>query len=249
MNHFVGPNSSPKNPYFQHNTGEIEKIRTLCVDRRALRAYIDTWPWRHPYTARYYHTISQGSVRSAKIVMQELSHIGVNPLSIIDIGCGVGEWHNGHPDYTGVDYRVRDEDLLIPSERFIECDLDHESLQMDRRFDLALCLEVAEHLKPSRAEELVRMLCSLSDRVLFSAAIPHQGGVGHVNEAWQSWWAEIFQKHGFGAAARQPDVRHCEQVELWYRQNIVLYEKGAHGSVTDFVLPAYYLQIVGALRP
>ncbi len=243
MNHFVGPDSTPNNPYFQHNTEQIEKIRKM--DRRALRAYIDTWPWRHKYTSRYYHTISEGSIRSAQMVMCAL---GFEPASIIDAGCGVGEWSNGHPDYTGIDYRIRREDLLIPLERFVECDLNHEFPQLERTFDLCLCLEVAEHLKPSRAEGLVRFLCSLSDRVLFSAAIPHQGGNGHVNEKFQSWWADLFAREGFGAAEIQPDVRCNPEIELWYRQNIVLYERGARSKVEDFVLPAYYLQIVEALR-
>ena len=86
------------------------------------------------------------------------------------------------------------------------------------------------------------------DRVLSSAAIPHQGGTGHINERWQSWWAALFQKNGFGAAWHQPDIRNCEEVEFWYRQNMVLYARGANGSVADFVLPAYYLQIVEAAK-
>jgi hypothetical protein len=247
MNHFVGVNSTPSNPYFKKGVAEIEKVRQM--NRSALRTYIDSWPWRHPYTARYYHTISQGSIQSAQVVLDALVAVGVQPSSIIDIGCGVGEWNNEHPDYTGVDYRIRRQYLLIPPERFIECDLNREVPQLDRKFDLALCLEVAEHLKPSRAEDLVRFLCNVSDRVLFSAAIPHQGGTGHVNEAWQSYWAELFKQNGLGAAKQQPDIRDCAEVEPWYRQNIVLYERGARGKVQDFVLPAYYLQIVGALRP
>ena len=246
INHWVGINSTPRNPHFQQGTAEIEKIRQMS--RRQLRGYIDTWPWRNPYTARYYHAISQGSIRSAEVVMSALAAVGVEPQSVIDVGCGVGEWHAGHPDYTGVDYRVLRDDLLISPERFIACDLNRDVPQLDRRFDLCLCLEVAEHLKPSRAEDLVRFLCSVSDRVLFSAAIPNQGGVGHVNEQWQTYWAALFKKHGFGAARQQPDIRNCESVELWYRQNVVLYERGARGKVKDFVLPAYYLQIVEGLR-
>ena len=241
MNHYVGPNSSPRNPHFAANERELEKIRAM--DRNDLKVYIDTWPWRHKYTSRYYHQISEGSIRSAKIVMSALPF---KPTSVVDIGCGVGEWNNGHHDYTGVDYRVRKEDLLIPPARFIECDLNRDFPQLDRAFDLCLCLEVAEHLKPSRAEDLVRFLCSLSDRVLFSAAIPHQGGNGHIHERWQSWWAALFVLEGFGAAWHQPDIRHCDEVEPWYRQNIVLYARGAKGVVEDFVLPAYYMQIVGA---
>jgi hypothetical protein len=107
---------------------------------------------------------------------------------------------------------------------------------------------VAEHLRPSRAEGLVRMLCNLSDLVLFSAAIPHQGGVGHTNEKFQSWWANLFKQNGFGAAETQPDIRRNSDVELWYRQNIVLYERGAMGDVKDFVMPEYYVQIVEAAK-
>jgi SAM-dependent methyltransferase len=243
MNHWVGPDSTPSNPYFRHNNEEIEKIRRM--DQRALREYIDTWSWRHQYTTRYYHDISEGSIASAQVVMRALSFA---PKSVIDVGCGVGEWNNGHADYTGIDYRVQREALLIPPQRLIECDLNREFPQLDRTFDLCLCLEVAEHLKPSRAAGLIHFLCSLSDRVLFSAAIPHQGGNGHVNEQWQSWWADLFAQEGFGSAWHQPDIRECDEVELWYRQNIVLYARGAKGHVEDFVLPAYYLQIVEALR-
>jgi SAM-dependent methyltransferase len=244
MNHYVGHNSSPRNPSFDANVAEQERVHNMT--QQELRTYIDTWPWRHLYTERYYHSIAEGSIRSARVVLAALPF---QPASVMDIGCGVGEWNNGHPDYTGVDYRIRKEELLIPAERFIECDLNRELPQLDRTFDLCMCLEVAEHLKPNRADALVEFLCSLSDRVLFSAAIPNQGGTGHINEQWQSWWAALFEKQGFGAAAEQPEIRNCENVEFWYRQNIVLYERGAHGQVEDYVLPEYYVQIVRALRP
>lgn len=243
LNHYVGPNSSPRNPHFAANEKELEKIRRMS--RADLHAYIDTWPWRHKYTGRYYHEISEGSIRSARAVFDAL---GFQPESVIDIGCGVGEWNNGVADYWGVDYRVRKEDLLIPADHFIECDLNKEVLSVATKFDLCLCLEVAEHLKPSRAEQLVKLLCSLSDRVLFSAAIPHQGGTGHINEQWQSWWAELFAHEGFGASDRQPGIRCNPDIEFWYRQNIVLYERGARGNVEDYVMPAYYMQIVEGLK-
>jgi len=92
------------------------------------------------------------------------------------------------------------------------------------------------------------MLCSLSDRVLFSAAIPHQGGVGHTNEKFQSYWGELFRQNGFGASDTQPDIRCNLDVELWYRQNIILYERGATGEVKDFVMPEYYVHIVEAAK-
>ncbi|HZM24551.1 MAG TPA: alpha-1,2-fucosyltransferase [Anaerolineales bacterium] len=248
LNHFVGPNSSSRNPHFRDNHAELEKIRAMSAEQ--LRDYVDTWSWRHKYTSSYYHRISEGSIRSAKIVMQELvANCGLAVDSrVIDIGCGVGEWNNGNPNYVGLDYRIKKKDLLIPAERFIECDLEHEFYQSDTKFDLCLCLEVAEHLRPDRAEGLVKMLCSLSDFVLFSAAIPFQGGTGHVNEQWQSWWAELFSQHYFFAWDVQPEIRSNPDVELWYRNNMILYRRGGAHVVEDLILPEFYMQIVGHLR-
>ena len=250
LNHFTGTNSTPRNSHFKANHQELEKIRAMSADQ--LRDYIDTWKWRNPYTSRYYHRISEGAIRSAKIVMAALNQIGIcdwgQGFKVIDIGCGVGEWNNGNPNYFGLDHRVRTKDLLIPSERFIDVDLEREFYVSETKYDLCLCLEVAEHLSPERAEGLVKMLCSLSDRVLFSAAIPFQGGIGHVNEQWQSYWAELFKQNDLGASWNQPEIYNDPNVELWYRNNMVLYQRGVPGVVADYVLPEFYMQIVGHLR-
>lgn len=245
MNHFIGTNSSFRNPHFKANHRELDKIHAMSAE--LLRDYVDTWKWRNPYTSRYYRRISEGAIRSAKIVMEALYF---KPESVIDIGCGLGEWNNGNPLYVGVDYRVKEKDLLIPAERFIECDLEKEFITQGLKYDLCLCLEVAEHISESRAAGLVKMLCQLSDHVLFSAAIPFQGGTGHVNEQWQSWWANLFEQNYFGTYSRhEPDIRNNPDVELWYRNNIVLYERGELlGRVQDLILPEYYMQIVGHLR-
>ena len=243
MDHYVGINSSPANPQFKSNHAELEKIRKMSNEE--LRIYVDHWDWRAKYSTTYYHRISKGSIESAKEVMALLYF---SPSSVIDIGCGVGEWNNGHPDYSGVDYQVKKEDLIIPAVNYSECNLDKDFPPVTRKYGLALCLEVAEHLRPHRAEGLVSLLCSLSDKVLFSAAIPFQGGIGHVNEQWQSWWAELFKQNGFGASPNQPDIRNAHGIELWYKNNMILYEKGATGKVIDFVLPAYYMEIAGFLE-
>jgi hypothetical protein len=245
LNHHVGVTSSPKNPYFQHNVSEEEKVNKMS--REELQAYVDSWPWRNQYTTRYYTEISEGAIRSAKIVMRELGQVGISFKRVIDIGCGVGEWSNGNPDYYGIDHRIDTSKLLFPKENYTDCNLNREFPDLSlEEFDLALCLEVAEHLHPSRAEPLVEYLCSLADHVLFSAAIPYQGGQGHINEQWQSYWGKLFQKNGFGPMSWL--CPNDPRIELWYRQNIVLYKKGCEGIVEDFVLPEYYEQIVKGLK-
>ena len=243
LDHWRGPNSSKtKNPHYKVNWAESEKVRQMSAQQ--LREYVDSWPWRHRYTEHYYHRIQDGAVRSAQVVMASLPF---QVDSVIDVGCGLGEWHNGNPNYWGLDHGVKKQDLLIPLNHYIDHDLTKPFHHIGK-YDLCLCLEVAEHLPEEYAAQLVETLCRLSNRVLFSAAIPNQGGNGHLNEQWQSYWADLFFQNGWGPAEIQPAVRYCDEVELWYRQNIVLYERGAHGIVDDFVLPEYYMQIVQNLH-
>lgn len=243
MNHTVGPNSSPRNPYFHHNVAEQEK--TTKMSREELYSYINTCPWRHQYTNKYFEGISEGAIRSAKIIMEYLSE---NFKVVVDVGCGIGEWSNGNPQYYGIDYRVDKNKLLFDKSHYIDCDLNRSFPTDFQEADLVICLEVAEHLKPSRAKPLVDYLCSLSDYVLFSAAIPNQGGNGHVNEQWQTYWAKLFKENGFGCVPIHPELRTNPEIELWYRQNIVMYMRGARGVVENFVLPEYYEQITNGLK-
>ena len=95
--------------------------------------------------------------------------------------------------------KLRGKDLrLLGEANFIERDLS-QRITIDSKYDLACCLEVAEHLPPERAGSFVEDLTKLAPVVLFSAAIPGQGGDNHVNEMWQHHWARLFAKNGFRA--------------------------------------------------
>jgi hypothetical protein len=100
--------------------------------------------------------------------------------------------------------------LAIPSEAVVEHDL-RESVTITRTFDLAVSLEVAEHLPPERGEGFVEDLCRLAPVVLFSAAVPGQGDpkhTGHLNERWQSYWASLFHERGYERA-------ECVRPAIW----------------------------------
>jgi SAM-dependent methyltransferase len=156
----------------------------------------------------------------------------VGPVtSVVDVGCGTGAWlrvfSESGADVLGVDGDyVRPDQLEIPAECFRGMDLTRP-ISLDRRFDLVLCLEVAEHLPSSVADELVEGLCRLGDIVLFSAAIPYQGGREHVNEQWPEYWAEKFRASGFVALDPFRARLWAEhEVEPWIAQNVVLYVAG-----------------------
>jgi hypothetical protein len=89
-----------------------------------------------------------------------------------------------------------------------------------------MTLEVAEHLPESRAANFVAELTRLAPVVLFSAAIPSQGGLNHVNERWPDYWAALFAMHGYRAAdVVRWRVWNDPQVTWWYKQNIVLFAR------------------------
>jgi SAM-dependent methyltransferase len=180
------------------------------------------------YDAAFYADQQDGSLSSADIVVPLV--LSLFPVrSVVDIGCGIGGWlsafhDHGVGDYLGFDGDYVPRDLLkIPASRFRPTDLQalHE---VGRRFDLACCLEVAEHLPAACAEQLVHTLVQAAPVVLFSAAIPFQGGTDHINEQWQSYWRELFARHGYVAVdCIRPAVAGDRRVEPWYRQNTLVY--------------------------
>ena len=153
---------------------------------------------------------------------------GLARRRIADIGCGTGTFlaaalEAGAHEVFGMEGNWGRPDMLDDPR------IGFEARDLEQGFrgppvDLVLSLEVAEHLSPSRAPGFVADLVAMAPAVLFSAAIPGQGGVGHVNEQWQSYWAGLFASHGYGAHdVVRPLIWSDEAVPAWYRQNTVLY--------------------------
>jgi SAM-dependent methyltransferase len=153
----------------------------------------------------------------------------VQPRSVVDLGCGHGIWletfiRHGVEDYVGVDGDwVPREALHFDVDRFVAARLD-KPLRLGRRFDLAVSLEVAEHLPERGANQFVRNIVELAPCVLFSAAVPHQRGTDHVNEQWPDYWAERFAEHGYVALdGIRPLVWSNPDVFPFYRQNVLMF--------------------------
>ena len=153
----------------------------------------------------------------------------IAPASVVDVGCGAGTWlgvfkRSGIEDVLGLDGEWVDPAALeIPRSQFRVTDLT-KSFSCDRRFDVAVSLEVAEHLPERSADEFVRSLVNLAPVVVFSAAIPFQGGTAHLNEQWPDYWAGRFRSHGYLAFdCVRPRVWDNPAVSWWYAQNTVIY--------------------------
>jgi SAM-dependent methyltransferase len=188
------------------------------------------------YSRRFYARREARVADSAEALVPQLVSL-LQPRSVLDIGCANGLWlaafsRHGVEQVHGVDGPwVPPDTLRIPSAEFTRLDLGTCPLpytfHADRRFDLVICFELLEHLPAARAEALVSALCALSDTLLVSAAVPHQGGTGHINERWPGHWRERFAARGFQACDFiRLEHWNNERIAPWYRQNVVGYFRG-----------------------
>jgi SAM-dependent methyltransferase len=188
-------------------------------------------PLSATYPAEFYEWQSDGALSSALAVVPVLKEL-VRPSSVLDVGCGVGSWlrawaHDGSvTTLAGVDGEHVTELLPAPVRPLFRAHDLTTPLALKRKFDLVTCLEVAEHLPPRSARTLVESLCRHGDVVAFSAAVPGQDGIGHINLHWPSYWAKLFGEHGYQAydAVRQR-IWWDQRVEWWYRQNLIVFAK------------------------
>jgi len=167
-------------------------------------------------------------VQSARVVVPVVTEL-VAPQSVVDVGCGVGAWLGAFAE-SGVkmlkgfdgDYIDRRR-LCFDASSFTAVDL-RASIEIPGKYDLAVCLEVAEHLPARQAGALVTALTKAAPVVLFSAALPGQGGADHVNEQWPEYWRQLFEARGYQMLDPiRPRIREDKRVAWWYRQNLVLF--------------------------
>ena len=202
------------------------------------------------------HTLDTYNRTAAEIVVPIIME-AFKPESVLDVGCGIGTWLSvfrdlGVKTVLGVDGGWVDRNLLrkfIEEEYFLSADLRYE-LNLDRKFDLVISLEVAEHISDEYADDFVKSLVNHGNVIVFSAAIPLQEGENHVNEQWPSYWIEKFARFQL-----YPDnflrrmIWDNERIEYWYRQNILVFTKAKPSdAIYDIVHPEPYLRKVIALR-
>ena len=166
------------------------------------------------YNGDFFAAGASGAEQNVAAVLPlVVAELGALPATVIDVGCGAGAWVReflkAGIDAAGWDGSWAEPHLMIPRERFTARDLT-ETWPRDRRFDMAVTIEVAEHLPPTRGPGFVSDLCAISDAVLFSASVPRQRGTHHVNLRWQPYWVDLFTQEGYG-------VIDCIRPAVWDR--------------------------------
>lgn len=181
-----------------------------------------------------HHYNDDHNTTSASIVVPYLLEY-IDVKRVIDIGCGPGQWlqvfqASGATEAVGIDGAHVPRELR-KIQQFHEFDLtDLPGLKtflkssFPDKFNLCISLEVAEHLPEGLAREFIALLTSLSDYVLFSAAIPYQTGENHINEQLHDYWVKLFMGKGYSCCDifRKKFWNH-PSVNWWYRQNMFLF--------------------------
>jgi SAM-dependent methyltransferase len=159
--------------------------------------------------------------------------------SVLDLGCGIGVWMEAAlskrgRQVVGIDLEAFDQsELVVPPAAIINAALD-QRIDLHRQFDLVLCLETAEHIQADGAATLVSNCVRHSNAVLFSAAIPGQGGLHHVNERPPEYWQDLFDQAGYEVLdIIRPLIWRDTRIPAWYRQNMLLIVNRNAGAAFD----------------
>lgn len=174
-----------------------------------------------------YQTASGHPANSATVVAPILLKL-FPAKSVLDVGCGAGFWVReflrcGVAEVRGLDGPWVEGSLLIDRTYFQPTDLT-KPFNLGRAYDLVVCMEVAEHMAESDALVLLDSLIRHSGLICFSAAVPGQGGYGHINEHWQDYWIAKFKEKGYHAyEAIRPLIWNEPSVAVHYAQNIIIF--------------------------
>jgi 2-polyprenyl-3-methyl-5-hydroxy-6-metoxy-1,4-benzoquinol methylase len=169
----------------------------------------------------------QSSGKVAEIIDSFLSF-----HSVFDIGCGCGlylqELFNRGKDVVGCDASI--DAIKLASNEFTVFYGDvTRPIILNRKFDLVLCFEVAEHIRTQHSRQLVKNCTHYGDLVVFTAAPPGQGGVGHINEQPYEFWIRLFAENHFRynreLSEQVRSVMKENNVVEWIANNFMVFSK------------------------
>jgi SAM-dependent methyltransferase len=200
------------------------------------------------YTAQYYRDNVNDATRqsASQIIPFLIEHL--SPSSMLELGSGTGIWskvalEHGVGDVVAVDGNwVKPEHLQVPRSHFLPHDLS-TPLSLSRRFDLALSLEVGEHLDAADADTFVDSLTRHASVIVFGTAMPMQGGTLHRNERWPHYWlnedvAYYYKKNTFVYVA---DDAKCGDLGTKLRE--LAAAQYQHSAEYVFIHPTKYTEL------
>lgn len=154
----------------------------------------------------------------------------LNPKEALDLGCGPGihtyALNENEVPCIGIDIDERvDEKNYLRQESLLDLNGKYTA-------DLVICFEVAEHIDPTYNDEIVNQIyqsMKSGSVLMFTAAQPGQGGVGHINNRHKSYWKNKFEQIGliYDEQIVKDCVDFCKQGYHmgWFINNLLCFKK------------------------
>lgn len=181
------------------------------------------------YNKRYFQTIEQAE----KVQAESLADILIemyDPKSVGDVGCATGLYLVPFltrgvvaVGWDSADYAV-DQKLVPGVEK-----ADITETMVGINVDLAICLEVLEHIDNDLCGGVIQNLVNMSELIIFSAAQPGQKGTGHINCKPKKHWETLFNIRGYNrdpeAEARILDHVTKNDHAEWFKNNLQVFKR------------------------
>jgi len=186
------------------------------------------------YDDKFFDNKKQESIlkTTPKIVAQVIKNL-YNPKTVVDIGCGTGiyikELNNLSVSVFGIDgSSAAKKNFRLPESLFLLQNITRD-FNLHKKYDMALCFEVAEHIQKESSNILVQNITKLSNVILFTASPKGQGGIGHINEQDKTFWIYLFKKSGFmfndAATKKLKKIFYKNNTIFWIHKNIMVFER------------------------
>lgn len=186
-----------------------------------------------PYTISYYHAINEEETEQAKALSEGVKKL-YNPKSIVDLGCGTGLYLYPymHIDRLGIDISIEGKNIdvcMIPESMFVVDDITKKDFLLPKKYDVAYCLEVLEHIGMEHMEQTIKNITSASDTIITSFAQVGQAGLNHITLQPYSYWEKLFNTNGFERAYYDefPLLIPISKVNhtIWIIRNLMVFKR------------------------
>jgi glycosyltransferase involved in cell wall biosynthesis/SAM-dependent methyltransferase len=152
----------------------------------------------------------------------------IDPANCLDLGCGPGTYVQALRNF-GINAVGIDIDPRVEGEPYLSRQSLFETWMTG---DLVLCLEVAEHIENELSADVAKAVAdSVNDggMLIWSAAHPGQGGVGHINCQTKEFWQELLE----GNKLTRDEKLESQMIEYiangyhmgWFLQNAMIFKK------------------------
>ena len=163
------------------------------------------------YDKEYYDDAYNYDVNTEEIhpgligcVIQTATQLTFNlsPKSVLDVGCGLGHlvvaFRKMGVKAEGFDFSLDADKYRISGARR-HCWVQAADEDINKKYDLITCIEVAEHLIDSQCMTMIKNMCGAANYICFSSSPDNLTEETHINVKTPGEWDLIFFSHGFRA--------------------------------------------------